>query len=387
MLIEGACPSCNGGAESWLLHREVIALIVLGAVVVVGFVLTRAVATTNRELRARDAAEWYERGRQHLAAGRSSEAVRALRRASTLDGDVGAYRLALADALAGAGDDGGARQVLVGIRDSSPESPDVNVRLAELEARTGDVDEAVRYYQSALHGAWATDQDDARRHLRLQFIRYLLSRHQRSRALSELIVLTGNLPDDPVAQREAGQLLLDAGEPARALELFGRALGHDGGDAEALAGAGVAAFETGDYATAQRYLSELPSTSTAGVEDAKAITELVLSGDPLRAGLRLEERRTRLVTGLDRATARVDECLDTVKTSDPRRAGFEALDASARALAPMLTPSNVRRSPDIIDTVFGLVFRIEQQTAEGCGPATPLDRALLLIGRRHGTDQ
>jgi len=313
--------------------------------------------------------------------------VRALRRATALDRDIRAYRLALGDALAESGDDGGARQVLVSVRDGSPESPDVNVRLAELEARAGNLDEAIRYYQSALHGAWAPDQDEGRRQLRLQFIRYLLSKRQRSRALSELIVLTGNLPDEAGAQKEVGALLLEAGEPARALDLFGRALGHDAGDREALAGAGVAAFDTGDYAAAERYLRGIESPSTERVKDVRVLTDLVLNRDPLRPGLRLEDRRTRLVAGFEEATMRLDACLTETPASDTRRSGFEALQASARALRPMLTPANVRRSPDIIDTVFELVYRIEQQTAERCGPPSPLDRALLLIGRRHGTDQ
>ena len=210
-LAGGHCQACDRTSESTFVHREIVVLVALCALVVVGFVLTRVAAAANRAHRLRDAATWYHTGEQRLASGQTELAVQALRRATAINRDSRPYRLALAGALAAGGQDDGARQVLVGVRESTPEDPEVNVQLARLEARHNNLAETVRYYQNAVYGSWDVDQGDARRQVRIELIRYLLAHEQRARALSELLVLTGNLPDDVTSQAEAGRLFLEAG--------------------------------------------------------------------------------------------------------------------------------------------------------------------------------
>src|SRR3954454_15193592 len=69
-------------SRSALIHREMIQLVLLIVVAVAAFVVTRAVAASNRDMSVRDAAEWFERGQRDLAAGHLDEAVEALRRAT-----------------------------------------------------------------------------------------------------------------------------------------------------------------------------------------------------------------------------------------------------------------------------------------------------------------
>ena len=114
-------------------------LVVLCAAVVVGLVLTRAAARANRTIRLRDASSWYNAGEHHLADGRTEAAIKALRRATAISRDNRTYRLALAAALAADRQDDAARQVLLGVRESTPEDPEVNVQLARLEARHDDL--------------------------------------------------------------------------------------------------------------------------------------------------------------------------------------------------------------------------------------------------------
>ena len=260
-LVDGHCQACDRSTESTFVHREIVVLVVLCVLVVVGFVLTRAAARANRALRLRDAVAWYDAGEHHLAGGQTESAISALRRATAINRDNPTYRLALAGALAAGRQDDAARQVLLGVRESTPEDPEVNVQLARLEARHDDLTGTVRYYQNAVYGSWSADQGDARRRVRIELIRYLLAHEQRGRALSELLVLSGNLPDDVKSQTEAGQLFLDAGEPRRGLDRFRQALRIDPKNAAALAGAGEAAFEAGDYTSAQRYLRAVDSPS------------------------------------------------------------------------------------------------------------------------------
>jgi hypothetical protein len=386
-LIDSRCPRCDREIEARFVHREVIGLILLCVVVVVGFVLTRAAAAANRRLRLRDAAVWYEAGQHDLAAGRIEASIKALRRASAIDRDERRYRLALAAALGADRQDDAARQVLLGIRTSTPEDPSVNVQLARLEARHDDLTGAVRYYQSAVYGLWDVDQADARRHVRIELIRYLLTHEQRGRALSELLVLSGNVPDDAASQTEAGQLFLQAGEPRRGLDHFRRALRADATNRAALAGAGEAAFELRDYASAQRYLHALPEPSER-LAETRTITDLVLTRDPLRPRLPLRERQKILALNVASALQALDTCIaGKGEGAQALHDRIAPLRAEVETLEPQMTVARLRQSPEVIDAAVSLICRLEQRRRDACGPGTPLDRALLLVGERHEGDQ
>jgi Flp pilus assembly protein TadD len=367
-----------------IVQREIVVLTVLCVVAVLGFLLTRAAAAANRELRLRDAAFWYQSGQQHLAAGDPADAVAALRRATAIDRDNRRYRLDLAHALASDRRDDAARQVLLGLREATPEDPEVNLQLARLEVRRNDLTSAVRYYQNALYGLWSGDPAGPRRLVRIELIQYLLAHAQRARGLSELLILTANLPDDPDAHQEAGQLFLDADEPRRALEEFRRVLRADSGNGAALAGAGEAAFRLGDYASARRYLQG--SDLSSAREAMREIADLVLERDPLRPGLSLPARHERVVLDVDRARHLLERC----RTSPGRRpsdATLDALTSEIRTLEPRLSLKGLRRSPEIVDRAVDLVYRVAQQTVDVCADATTLDRALLIIGRRRDAER
>jgi tetratricopeptide (TPR) repeat protein len=382
-LVDGQCQACDRKTESTFVHREIVVLVVLCVLVVVGFVLTRAAARANRALRLRDAVAWYDAGEHHLAAGQTESAIKALRRATAINRDNRVYRLALAAALAADRQDDAARQVLLGVRELTPEDPAVNIQLARLEARHDELTGTVRYYQNAVYGSWSGDQLDARRAVRIELIRYLLAHEQRGRALSELLVLSGNLPDDVKSQTEAGQLFLDAGEPRRGLDRFRQALRTDPKNAAALAGAGEAAFEAGDYTNAQRYLRAVDSPA-ARVSELRSVTDLVLTRDPLRPGLSLRQRQDLVMAGFRRALEALDDC--AIKKPAANNA-FDSLRAEAGALEPALTPERLRRTPESIDSALNLIYRIEQQTLDTCGQGSAFDRALLLIARRHEADR
>jgi tetratricopeptide (TPR) repeat protein len=178
-------------------------------------------------------------------------------------------------------------------------------------------------------------------------------------------------------------LFLDAGEPRRGLDRFRQALRIDPKNAMALAGAGEAAFDTGDYTSAQRYLGAVDSPS-ARVLELRSVTDLVLTRDPLRRGLSLRQRQDRVMAGFRRALAALDDC---VARHPSASSSFAALRAEAGALEPELALERLRRTPESTDSALTLIYRIEQQTAETCGQGSPFDRALLLIGRRHEADR
>lgn len=363
-------------------RREIVALVVLSVMTAAGFVLTRAAAASVRTLRLRDAMEWYEMGERQLRDGRPHDAVVALRRAAAIDHDNRRYQLQWATALAADRQDDAATQVLLRLRETTPENPEVNVQLARLAARNGDLSEAIRHYENAVYGMWSADDGETRRALRIELIRYLLDHQQRARALSELLILSGNLPADAPAQIQAGRLFLETGEPARALQLFQRALQSDAKNPEAIAGAGEAAFAAHDYRTAQGYL-HAAELSSGDLQRMRATTDFVLERDPMRPGLPLRERRARAVLNLARARQALEAC-DTPSAArrDIGRYDRQSLRAEAAMLEPLLGGAAPRRdSTDTIEQAQDLVYRIEQQVVARCGGSL-LDRALLLIGSR-----
>jgi tetratricopeptide (TPR) repeat protein len=356
-----------------MVHREFIGLMVLIVAGIVGLFLTRAAAASNRQMHREDAARWFHEAQGDVAASRPADAVPALRHAVAIDRDNAVYRLALASALAASGEDEAARQVLVSLRQLTPEDPEINLQLARLESRRQDRTAAIEYYQNALHGVWPADRGDSRRNVRVELIKYLLRYGQQSRALSELLVLSANLPDDAVPQRDIGNLFLSAGDPRRALDHFGRALRLAPGDAGALAGAGEASFAIGDYTRARTYLRALASPPER-LADMRVIADAVLTADPLAPRLTREERQRRLEAGLDQAERRLDSCL---ALDDPLR---QAVAAVARAA----TPGRRLADPELIEQGVDVIGRVEQSADERCGRGSPLDRAWRTIAARHG---
>jgi Flp pilus assembly protein TadD len=370
----------TGDADrSGLIHREIFQLGALVLVAVAAFLLTRAVAASNRDMNLRDAAEWYRRGQAAVAAGRVDEAVDALRRATVRNRDEKTYVLALAHALALEHDDQAARAVLMTLREAAPEDAEINLQLARLAAAGQDVTEASRFYHNALYAPWPAEQTAARRGVRLELIRFLLAHDQPRRALAELFAVSSDLPDDPAVRLDVARLFAEAGDHAHALDQFKRLLRQTPADPAAIAGAGLAAFQMGDYALARTYLHRVPADAPADVRNTREVVDLVLSRDPLANRIGSAERRRRLTDDLEYARQRVAACAGG-NAADADRA---ALDTDARAFGDQLRKPGVLEQ-DTVEAGVDLIDRLQREIARRCGPLTALDQALALIGRTHG---
>jgi len=367
-------------APTSFLRRELLLLVALVLVAAAAFFLTRWFADANAAQHRRDAAVWYERGRAALQAGRAGDAVAALRRASRLDPRRREIVFGLATAYATTGEDGEARRLLGGLRETSPEDAEVNLQLARLEARGGDLTLATRYYHAAVDALWRVDQAALRRPIRLELIKLLLAHGDTGRALSEALRLTPDLPNTPEARIEAGELFLAAGDAGRALAQFTAALTAEPRNAAALAGAGRAAFAQGDYPRAQRYLAATPDASPA-VAEARQLTELVLRSDPLAPRLSRRERIDRLSMDLAQAEQRVAACSTSMRDSGRDNAELASSLDQMNAVSATLGGAV---DAEAIESGAELAYRAVRRAAESCPPPTAFDRALLLIGRAHG---
>jgi tetratricopeptide (TPR) repeat protein len=332
----------------------------------------------------RDGAEWYQRGQHQLEAGNADDAIESFRRATVKNRMDKRYVLALARGLALKHQDDAARSALVALRESSPEDPEINLQLARLAADRQDVTEAIRYYHNTLYAPWPIDQAAARRRVRIEMVRFLLTQNQQSRAVSEILALTADLPDDAAAHVEVGQLFVAAYDTGHALDQFQRALRLAPDNGAALAGAGQAAFEAGDYQAARRYLRAAPEDMST-VRETREVVELVLSNDPLAARIGSIARRRRLADAFSYAEQRLSACLEQRPTEQPS-SNAGALRDEAQAFEAQLKPSGPIEE-DTIESGVELIDRIERAVVQACPPASPRDRALLLIGQHHGVDQ
>lgn len=369
----------ENAARAALIHREILQLGILTLVAVLLFFITRAVAASNREMSLRDAAEWYRRGQQGFSAGRVEEAIENFRRATVRNRTDKQYVLALARALARNQDDEAARSVLLTLRDTAPEDAEINLELARLAARRQNVTEAARYYDNALYAPWPIDSADARRRVRLELIRFLLTHDQSARALSELLAAAADLPEQASVHLEVAELFGQAGDDTHALDQFQRALRLDPENGIALAGAGLRAFQLGRYGLARTYLGRTP-IDVEKVRTTREIVERVLIDDPLAARIRSGERRRRLMSDLDYARERLAAC-------SPGPAGSPAgadvtLEREADAFASHFKQQFLL-DQDTIEAGVDLVDRIADRVVQACGSPAARDRALTLIGREH----
>ncbi len=365
-----------------ILHRDILLIAALVSCTVGLFFITRAVASQERRLDGRVAATWYQEGQRQLSSGAIEGAIDSFREATANDRDNRTYMLALADALIAANHTAEGQQALDRLRESNPNDAEVNLHLARLAAKTGNIQDAVRYYHGALDGLLTGPQvDERRRQIRVEMIRFLLDHNERNRALSELLVLDADLPNTAASHTQVAELFLEVGDAQHAWNDFYQAIRVDGHDTAAIAGAGEAAFQLGDYEKARRYLEDLAAEGQQSphVLHLLSIVRTVSSDDPLASHLTMQERRQRLLTDFDYSLRRIEQCPGHMSGDTD----LEALKAEALSMRPKLSSSKLLYDPGLLRSALKIIYRIEATTA-GCKEATDLDEALLLIGRRHG---
>ncbi len=371
-----------------VLNQELLLLIALALGAVGVFAFTKSMAVKEQQVDARMAAIWYTEGERQLSSGQVQKAIESFRKATTNALGDRTYTLALANALAAGNHNAEAEQTLLRLRDSDPEDAAINVQLAKLAAKRGEVDDAVHYYQNALYGRWAGNQVDERiRQLRIELIRFLLLHQTRNIALSELLILETDLPQSATAHVEAARLFLEAGDAQHALKNYAEAIALDKNNVDALTEAGETAFRLGDYQQADHYLIAALDLKPEAQKTHQllSVTEMVLSDDPLEPHLKKEERQRRLLLAFEQARQRLENCLS--QTADSQgTAELAALKEQALAVESKLR-SNPPPDSELTRSGVELAYKIEQAASAHCGEAQGLDQALLLIGHKHSGAQ
>lgn len=362
------------------LRQRPVTLALLSALAVVFFSAVTGLSRAHYTQREALGQRWFSRGVADLNSKRFDAAVTEFRSALLYSRDNYSYQLSLAEALIGLKRTGEASAYLLNLWDRQPEDGRVNLELARIAAQQGQIDQAVRYYHDAIYATWSAGESGQRRNARLELIELLLRNHWLADAQAELIAFAENAGDDPAGQNRIGQLFLQAHDDEHALNAFEFALRVDRHNPIALAGAGQAAFELGQYPLALEYLQAAIGVNPNDTQSADQlkITRLVLNMDPFRRELSVSQRNRAVVQAFATAGQRIKICaVPSAPGSGP------SLSESWTSLKPQITETALRRNPDLVETAMDLVFRIQRQTSEVCGMPTGPDLALLLIARLH----
>jgi tetratricopeptide (TPR) repeat protein len=363
--------------------------VMLALLAVVGIVFFLAVTGLSRAYQAqRDSLgdRWFIRGVAELSAHHYDSAATEFESALLYSRDNYTYQLNLAEALIGLQRTSEASTYLVNLWDRQPENGIVNLDLARIAVQKGQNEQALRYYHNAVYATWPEDQEGKRRDARFELIEFLLRTNARAQAESELIALAENLDDDSSAQVRVGPLFVRTLDYERAFAAYRVGLKANRHNREALAGAGLAAFELGRYPQAQRYLQAAVAADPGDAESAGRLktTELVLRMDPFQRQISIAQRNKIVVEAFAAAGERIKSCGAQKGSTSPEPAASQpSLADSWTKMKPRVTEQGLQRDPDLVEKAMDLVFDIERQTSDSCGASTGTDLALLLIAELH----
>jgi len=344
----------------------------------------------NQQARGR---KLYALGLAAANAARYDEAIAAFRAALSCDPTNSQYQLSLARALRDSNDPrrlDEAESYLIALWQRSPQDAAVNLALARVAAHRGSIEDATRYYHNAMYGVWSSDPDANRNRSRIELIEFLLRKNALAQADSELIALAAALPPDANAHLQAAQLFEKAPDYSGALKQFQEVLHLDPLNAAALAGAGAAAYQSGNYTIAQRYLRSAVSANPGDAESHRllASTEEIVRANPFHTHISDAERNRRITAAFLQAEDRLTHCaqqagVDLKNADKPAASPLPGLQARWLLAKPELKLLRSPAETDLPDAIMDVVFQIERQTSIICGPPQGLDAALLLISQKR----
>jgi tetratricopeptide (TPR) repeat protein len=356
------------------------------------FALTVTLARTYHVREEGLVRAWSQMGNKDMSVGRPAQAMEDFRNALSYDPGNNLVQLRLAEALLADGRLVEANSYFLNQWDRTPGSGEVNLNLARISARLGNLEQAIYRYRGAIYGSWETDPAERRRNVRLELCKFFLDNGLLGDARAELAGLSADTPpEDAILHDLTGQLFLKAADPVRALMEFETALRTDPKQSQWLEEAGKASYAAGNYQKAETYLSqanrENPSSSNA---ELLATVRDVLHEDPYLPGLGDEEQIRRSWRAFQQGLARLRTCMESngVQQIPVPSPELQELAKIAKDLKARVNLRSLGEERGMRNDAMRLAFRIEEATSRNCGTPTGPDQALLLIAKEHqGGDQ
>jgi tetratricopeptide (TPR) repeat protein len=370
----------SGYSREAVLFAMVVALVVLTGVTAFA---SRMYHKTVHVL----ADQWFAQGEADFQAGHAADALNDYRNALVYAPYNSQFQFHLAKALAATGREEEAQSYLLSLLSESPGSGEINLELARIAARKNKVNDALRYYHSAIYGGWEKDPAAMRWSVRLELIEYLLNRGTMNQAEAEIIAAADDVsPGDVDAVKKAGALLLRVNLWNRALTEFRSMLAADRHDEYALEGAGVASFHLGQYVQAYDYFNRLPQEKQASpqIADMVETSRQVLEDDPFVPKLSAEEKAERTSRALAEAESHLQRCAQQKgepPAATPPVTDLQKLYARKREMRVQWNESSLRLYPSRVEEAMALAFATENAVVSSCGPPQGPDRALWLLAQ------
>ena len=414
-----------------LIFTDTLSLVTLFAITALLAVLTNYLYQSYASHQVELANRWLQRGVQAMKDGKPQAAIDALSSALAYAPSDRSTEIKLAEALASAGRIQEATVYFNALLETQQGSGLINLQLARLAARQANESQAIEDYQKAIYGNWEGDGYVRRREVRFELINYLISHNRLDQARSELLVASGNAPEDDISvQLEIARMMEQAQDPSDALHLYKTILRRHPSLREALEGAGRTAFKLGRYLEAKRYLGR--ALEGPGIDQEPAAV-LQQSRDTLSEATRLlqlypsprlnpRERSARILTDRNLTLARLAECTQD-KTAEPAKNVAAASAPAANSLsnplaslasrfarhpsgptgnqaaapAPVdplqalrerwqqlpvrVTLADLEKDPDLAQAQIQLIYDTEMVTQQVCGAPAGDDALLLRIAQ------
>jgi len=379
-------PSTVSEASPRILSRELVLLLCVLALLVL-LALTALFSRLYHKKIHTLADAMFAQGEADAQAGRVNAALTEYRNALAYNPTNPLFQFHLAKTLVAAGRGEEARSYLLNLLSESPGSGEVNLELARIAKTENSMADAMRYYQGAIYGEWASDPIAMRWQVRRELCDFLLSRGAVKQAAPEVIALQENTPaGDSGRLKIVAQLLLRTQQWNRALDVCRTLLAADRNDQECLAGSAQAAFQLAQYITAMEYFDQLPRERR---EQPDLVNLFIMAGrilwvDPFLSGLSTEVRAQRAAKALAMAQTRAEACARQTGQSleqTPPRTDLQRVYQQGKDLQQDWTPRYLQRFPDRLDAAMAYVFGVENAAAAACGEPQGDDHALWLLGR------
>jgi tetratricopeptide (TPR) repeat protein len=397
------CPDCGEMQKFNLLPSLPLVGFIFLVLLLIGFSVTRVAVQSSKAKQRSIADEWQRRGESDLNSGQAEAAIEDFENALVYDRENASYRMQLATALVGAGRYDEAQSHLRSLWDERPGDSLVNLQLARLKARSGDLQGAERYFEGAIYGVWPEKEDpyDHREQVRLEFAEALIHAKLYSRAEAQLVSLSGELPAGSSKRKQVGDLLMQAGAPRLAFEQYSQARARKQPVALEMA---KAAFAENDFALANKWsavaVREEPKSEAAA--EFATVTSKIIESDPYQSGLGELGRALRVIHAFHVADTRMSTCFPTYTLGPHSReatAKLAELPAAtmnqvanfstwAAQLRSQMNARQVRHRDDLQENAMRFVFQTEQFATKNCKlPMTADDTALNSLAKERWSNE
>lgn len=321
----------------------------------------------------------FDEGQTLRQRGENAQAIERIEDALAIERTNRWYLQSLADAQVAAGRNSDAQATLAQLLDTDSTDGFACLLMGRIAAKEGEFGTAVSYFHRAIYGHWNDHESDNRQRARFELIDYLAEHNSKEELLAELLPVEEHAPKDLKSRLRLGQLLLLAGSPGRAADVFRGIVRDEPANAEAHAGLGEADFARADYRGAQRHFEEALrlAPNDGNTRRHLEVCSEFLALDPMRRGLDPQERYRRSLKLLELTSAEVDKCI--TKNQPPE---VEALlDKAASAQTAHVKAA---RQGESAEANLDLAEQLWQLRKRECKAAAPSDTPLALVLARLG---